>query len=121
MRGTPGSAFPEHEPNATELPSCAPISAYRQLRKDSGGGGGGVAMRARAARAPKGQVLRHVLRHVLRVLVLHVSPKGSVGGGFKPLPFILTFRMAGSSELEEELEEAFWEPKPRRFVACRLR
>ena len=27
MRGTPGSAFPEYEPNATELPSCAPISA----------------------------------------------------------------------------------------------
>ena len=27
LRGTPGCAFPEYEPNATELPSCAPISA----------------------------------------------------------------------------------------------
>ena len=36
LRGTPGRACPQPEPNATELPSCAPISA---LRKDGGGGG----------------------------------------------------------------------------------
>jgi len=53
LRGTPGSACPQPAPNATELPSCAPISASRELRKDGGGGGGGVARRARAARAPK--------------------------------------------------------------------
>ena len=27
LRGTPGSVCPQPEPNATELPSCAPISA----------------------------------------------------------------------------------------------
>ena len=51
LRGTPGSACPQPEPNATELPSCAPISARTAQRQ--GGGGGGVARRARAARAPK--------------------------------------------------------------------
>ena len=55
LRGTPGSACPQPEPNATELPSCAPISTNRQLRNDSGFGGGGMARRARAARAPEGQ------------------------------------------------------------------
>ena len=34
--GTPRRTFPELEPNATELPSFAPVLAYRQLRKDSG-------------------------------------------------------------------------------------
>ena len=29
LRGTPGSACPQPGPNATELPSCAPISASR--------------------------------------------------------------------------------------------
>jgi len=51
LRGTPGSVCPQPEPNATELPSCAPISARTAQRQ--GGGGGGVARRARAARAPK--------------------------------------------------------------------
>ena len=66
----------------------------RELHKDGGGGGGGgVARRARAARAPTARsyatchVLRHVLRHALRrvlhVPVLHVSPKGSMGGGMR--------------------------------------
>ena len=48
----PGSASPQPEPNATELRSCKPLSASRELHKD-GGGGGGVARRARAARSPK--------------------------------------------------------------------
>ena len=47
LRGTPGSAYPESEPNATELPTCAPISKHRQLCTDSGGSG--VARRARVA------------------------------------------------------------------------
>jgi len=66
LRGTPGRAFPQPEPNATELPICAPISVpgwvfcycssspvQRELHKDGGGGGGDDARRARAARAPK--------------------------------------------------------------------
>jgi len=52
-RGTPGSACPQPEPNATELPSCAPISASCEVRKNGSGGGGGVVRRARASRAPK--------------------------------------------------------------------
>ena len=32
LRGTPGSACPQPEPNATELPSCAPISARTAQR-----------------------------------------------------------------------------------------
>ena len=103
LRGTPGSAYPEFEPNATELPSCAPISAYRQLRKDSGGEKGtrrpvpprlcwnwippledGDGYRDEhicapvlrdAQHAPR-HVLRHVLRHVFHVPVLHAAPKG---------------------------------------------
>jgi len=51
LRGTPGSASPQPEPNATELPSCAPSQC--EQHKDGGGGGGGMAKRARAARAPK--------------------------------------------------------------------
>jgi len=87
LRGTPESAWSQPEPNATELPSCASISASRELRKDSGagGGGGGVAGRARTTRALEGKVLlchilRHVLRRVLHVLVIYVSPKGKRGG-----------------------------------------
>ena len=53
LRGTPGSACPQPKPNATELPSCGPISARTAQRQGGGGGDGGVAMRARAARAPK--------------------------------------------------------------------
>ena len=49
LRGTPGSACPQPEHNATELPSCAPISASRELRKEGGGSGGGEARRTRAA------------------------------------------------------------------------
>ena len=53
----------------------------------------GEARKARAARAPGAKFLHHVLRHALRnallnvlrrvldVLVLHVSPKESVGDG----------------------------------------
>ena len=47
----PEEFCPQPEPNATELPSCTPISARTAQRQ--GGGGGGVARRARAARAPK--------------------------------------------------------------------
>ena len=51
LRGIPGSVCPQPEPNATELPSCAPISARTAQRQ--GGGGVCVARRACAARAPK--------------------------------------------------------------------
>ena len=80
--------------HSDELPSCEPISAGRYLCKD---GGSGVVRRARAARAPEGKVLRHVLWYVLRhvlhhvlrhafyVLVLNVPPKGSVGSGTRVL------------------------------------
>ena len=50
LRGTPGSACPQPEPNAAELPSCA--LSKRGLHKNGGGGGGGEARKARAARAP---------------------------------------------------------------------
>jgi len=33
LRGTPGSVCPQPEPNATELPSCAPISARAAQRR----------------------------------------------------------------------------------------
>jgi len=65
LRGTPGSACPQPEPNATELPSCAPISARnaqrrrrrrRWWRDDEGARRSG----------PEAQVLRHVLWHALR-------------------------------------------------------
>ena len=92
----PGSAYPVFDPNATEQPRCAPISAYRQLCKDSGGGGGV----ARSPPPPEGQALRHVLwhvlwhvlqyvfRHVLRYVLRHVLhvpafymlPKSKLGG-----------------------------------------
>ena len=92
LRGIPGSACPQSEPNATELPSCAPISARAAQRRR---GGGGVARKARAARAPKAKscatscgtfsVLRNDLRRVVHVLVLHASPKGRRrGGGSRP-------------------------------------
>ena len=85
-----------HSPSQVPL-SClvAPLS-QRELHKDGGGGGGGGEWRGEegARRAgPEGQFLHHVLRHALRnalrnvlrrvldVLVLHVSPKESVGGG----------------------------------------
>ena len=91
LRGTPGSACPQPEPNAAELPSCAPISAraaQRRRRRRWWRGDEG-------ARRPGTEVqfLRHVLWHihrnalrsalrrVLGVLVLHVSPKESVGSG----------------------------------------
>ena len=81
----------EYSPSqvATELPSCALISvraAQRRGRRQWWRGEEGA-----RRPGPKGQVLSHVLRHVLRnvlrqilrrvlhVLVLHVSPKGSVG------------------------------------------
>jgi len=76
--------------------SCldAPLS-QRELHKDGGGSSGGEWRGKEGARrpGPEGQVLHHVLRHaprnalrnvlrrVLDVPVLHVSPKGSVGGG----------------------------------------
>ena len=64
MRGTPGSACPQPEPNATELPSCAAISARaaqrrrrrRWWRREEGTRRPG----------PEGQVLHHVLRNALQ-------------------------------------------------------
>ena len=77
----------------------APLS-QRELYKDGGGSGGGEWRGEEGARrpGPKGQFLhdaprnairsalrsalrRSALRRVLDVLVLHVSPKESVGGG----------------------------------------
>jgi len=83
LRGTPGSACPQPEPNATELPSWAPISAraaQRRRRRRRWWRGEEGARRP----GPEGQVLRHVLwcvlrrilHHALR-LVLHVPPSTS--------------------------------------------
>ena len=61
LRGTPGSACPQPEPNATELPSCAPISAraaQRRRRRRWWRGDEGA-----RRPGPEGQVLRHVLWH----------------------------------------------------------
>ena len=74
--------------------SClvAPLSQL-ELHKDGGGSGGGECEEGARRPGPEGQFLHHVLRHALRnalsnvlrrvldVLVLHVSPKESVGGG----------------------------------------
>jgi len=84
-----------HSPSQMPL-SClvAPLS-QRELHKDGGGSGGGERRDEEGARrpGPEGQFLHHALRHALRnalrnvvrrvldVLVLHVSPKESVGGG----------------------------------------
>ena len=78
-----------HSPSLMPL-SClvAPLS-QRELHKDGGGSGGGEARRP----GTEGQFLRHVqwnvlcnalrnaLSRVLDVLVLHVSPKESMGSG----------------------------------------
>jgi len=84
LRGTPGSACPQPEPNATELPSCAP--SQREMHKDGGGGAVGVAMRARAARAPKAKSCAtscgtsfNALR---RVLMCHL--RAGMWGGSRP-------------------------------------
>jgi len=64
LRGTPGSAYPQPEPNATELPSCAPISArdaQRRRRRRWWRGDEGA-----RRPSPEAQVLRHVLWHALR-------------------------------------------------------
>ena len=87
LRGTPGSVCPQPEPNATELTSCAPISARTAQRQ--GGGGGGVARRERAPVGPGSpspaprllwNFLHSALRRVVHVPVLHVSPRGRHGG-----------------------------------------
>ena len=64
LRGTPGSACPQPEPNATKLPSCAPISArdaQRRRRRRWWHGDEGA-----RRPGPEAQVLRHVLWHALR-------------------------------------------------------
>jgi len=88
LRGSLGSACPQPEPNATELPSCAPISARaaqrRRRRRRWWRGEEGA-----RSPGPEGEVLRHVPwyvlrnagRRVLHVLAIHVSPKGKCGGG----------------------------------------
>ena len=92
MRGTPGSASSQPEPNATELPSCAPISA-RTAQTKTGRRRWWRGEEGARRPSPEAQVLRHVLWHVLRnvlrrvahVPVLHVSPKGRhVCGGSRP-------------------------------------
>ena len=84
-----------HSPSQMPL-SClnAPLS-QRELHKYGGGSGGSEWRGEEGARrpGPEEQFLHHVLRHALRnalrnvlrrvldVPILHVSPKGSVGGG----------------------------------------
>ena len=82
-----------HSPS--QMPLSCPVAppSQREMHKNGSGGGGGVAMRARAARAPKPKscatscgtpfATPPQLRRVLGVLVLHVLPKESVGGGGK--------------------------------------
>jgi len=85
LRGTPGSACPQPEPNATELPSCAPISARAAQRRRRRRWWRGEEGERR--RGPEGHVLRHVLWHALRsalcrviyVLALHVSTATATG------------------------------------------
>ena len=96
LRGTPESAYLQPEPNATELPSCAPISARAAQRRRRRRWWRGEEGARRPG--PKGKFLRrvllhvlrhvprHVLRHILHVLVLYVSPRGRhacVGRGFR--------------------------------------
>ena len=86
LRGTPGSACPQPEPNATELPSCAPISArdaqIRRRRRCWCGDEGARRPGPEAQVLP--HVLRHARRHALHVHVLHVPPKGRRLGGSRP-------------------------------------
>jgi len=85
LRGTPGSACPQPEPIATELPSCAPISARAAQRRRRRRWWRGKKSARRPG--PKAQVLLHVLWHVLRhvlrrvlyVLALHVSTATATG------------------------------------------
>ena len=91
MRFRPGSACPQPEPNAAELRPYLSVSCIKTAA--AAVVASGEARKAPAARAPKGKFLHHVLRHALRntlrnalrrvlgVLVLHVLPKESVGGG----------------------------------------
>ena len=92
---------PQPEPNATELPSYAPVLARaaqrrRRRRRRLWWRGEEGARRP----GPEGQVLRHVLRNaprnalrrVLHVLILHVSPKGRHWGGVaarRSIPFFI--------------------------------
>ena len=62
LRGTPGSACPQPEPNATELPSCAPISARDAQRRQRRWWRGDEGARRPG---PEAKVLRHVLWHAL--------------------------------------------------------
>ena len=62
LRGTPGSVYPQPEPNATELPSCAPLSARAAQRRRRRRWWRGEEGARRPG--PEGQVLRHVLWHV---------------------------------------------------------
>ena len=87
MRDTPGSACPQPEPNATELPSCAPISARAAQRRRWRGGEG-----ARRP-GPEDQVLRHVLWNALRIVCaasftcpsfMYHRRAGVGGGGSRP-------------------------------------
>jgi len=64
LRGTPGSACPQPEPNATKLPSCAPISARAAQRRRQWRWWRGEEGARRPGR--EDQVLRHVLWHVRR-------------------------------------------------------
>ena len=92
------AATPEaraHSPSQMPLSCLVAHLSQRELHKDGGGSGGGDWRGEEGARrpGPEGQFLHHALRHALRnalrnvlrrvldVLVLHVSPKDSAGGG----------------------------------------
>jgi len=117
LRGTPGSACPQQtEPNVTELPSCALISARAAQKKLRWRRRWWCGEEGARRPGPEGQGLRHVLwqilrnvlRRVLYVLVLHVSPKGRRVGGAcvwvaarRSIPFIA---FAASFTCPPELE-----------------
>ena len=64
LRGTPRSSCPQPEPNATELPSCAPISARAPQRRRRRRWWRGEEGARRPG--PESQLLRHALWNVLR-------------------------------------------------------
>ena len=95
LRGTPGGAYTQPEPNATVLPSCATIStrtaqkaavvalAWRGGRAPPAGPRRPSPVPSPVARPPQRPPPRPAPR--LHVSVLYVSPKGSDGGGIRVL------------------------------------
>jgi len=88
LPGTPGSASPQPEPNATELPSCAPISARAAQRRRRRRWWRGEEGARRPC--PETQVLRHVLWHVTSR-----SSAASCAASFTCSSFICHLRAGG--------------------------